>query len=917
MEKSRRFILWFDELGIEDVPLVGGKNASLGEMYRLLTKKGVRIPNGFAITSTAYKFFIAKANLRKGIERILTGLNTRNVSDLAVRGEKIRYLIRHAEIPPELTIAIKEAYRRLCKEYGDHTDVAVRSSATAEDLPDASFAGQQETFLNIRGENALIEACKKCFASLFTNRAISYRHDKGFDQLNVYLSIGVQKMVRSDLASSGVMFTIDTETGFRNSVFITSIYGLGENIVQGAVNPDEYYVFKPALLKGKRAIISKVIGDKKLKMVYAHDASKTTKNIPSPRSQRESFVLTDDEILTMAKWGCLIEDHYSKKAGKFKPMDIEWAKDGKLNQLFVVQARPETVQSQKDRSFLEEYALKKKSEVIVSGKSVGSKIGAGKANIIHNVHDIAKFRQNEILVTDMTDPDWEPVMKMASAIVTNRGGRTCFTGDTKILTNNGFLTMEQVFSNHSGLLVPSLNRKTLKIEWKPVIAATKRKAEVIEIETSLTGRMKGNTLSLTPDHSMITLESANFVDRDISKILQKSQMILLAQGIPSLHHSTAKEQRLAYLLGAISTDGHIYTSRTHGEVQFIQKDTAEKRSFIDHVNSCLYQTFNKHFKVQDKGMSSGFIRGKAAVGSANAYRCYSKDIAYALLYEQEHLLQTLLVADENMLFSFLAGTIDGDGSFNKKSSRVNIYCSKEFLLEAIVVSCLRLGIVPQITSNRSIWNIQIVERLDDIFEHTKRVKGQPERKRIGTRFFGVRQLFSNSSIKGRFHTQLKQNLLIDSEKVAEMSSSLPDDEKARIKRILESDTRMQRISYVANHGEKEVYNITVADNHNYIVFTKRYTPLLVNNCHAAIVSRELGVPCIVGTNNATEKVRQSQEITVSCAEGEEGFVFRGILPFEIKKTKISELKKPKTKIMMNVANPEDAFSLSFIPNDGA
>ncbi|MFC1768705.1 phosphoenolpyruvate synthase [Nanoarchaeota archaeon] len=425
MDKNRRFILWFDELTIDDVPLVGGKNASLGEMYSNLNEKGVNIPNGFTITSTAYRYFIAKSNLKPKIAEILKDLDTHNVTSLAEKGEKIRYLITHSELPDELKISIKKAYKKLCSQYGHNTDVAVRSSATTEDLPDASFAGQQETFLNIKGEHALMDACKRCFASLFTNRAISYRHDKGFNQTKIYLSIGVQKMVRSDLSSSGVMFSIDTESGFKDVVFITSIWGLGENIVQGAVNPDEYYVFKPTLKKNKHAILSKRIGEKKIKMVYAHDASKTTKNIPTPKAQRESFVLNDDEILTLAKWAVIIEEHYSKKAKKFKPMDMEWAKDGKSNKLYIVQARPETVQSQKDRSVLEDYKLKKRGEILVTGKSVGSKIGAGKAHIIHNIHDISKFKKGEILVTDMTDPDWEPIMKLAAAIITNRGGRTC------------------------------------------------------------------------------------------------------------------------------------------------------------------------------------------------------------------------------------------------------------------------------------------------------------------------------------------------------------------------------------------------------------------------------------------------------------------------------------------------------------
>tara|TARA_Y100000034_G_scaffold136768_1_gene215561 strand:+ start:1741 stop:4170 length:2430 start_codon:yes stop_codon:yes gene_type:complete len=423
-KRSKELILWFNELGIEDVPLVGGKNASLGEMYRLLTKKGVRIPNGFAVTAYAYHYLLESAGVKDHIKQALKGLNTHNVRDLARRGRKVRNIILNAEFPEDLKQAILIAYKKLCKKEGTK-DVAVRSSATAEDLPDASFAGQQETYLNIVGEAALIDACKRCFASLFTNRAISYREDKGFDHFKIGLSIAVQKMVRSDRASAGVMFTIDTETGFKDAVFITGAYGLGENVVQGNVNPDEFYVFKPTLKKGFKPIISKRIGEKAIRMVYDLQGNKPVKNINVPLEDRQKFVLTEKEIIKLAKWGVIVEDHYSHKAGHFKPMDLEWAKDGKNKKLYIVQARPETVQSQKDWSVLEDYSLPKKTEVLVTGRSVGEKIGKGKVNIIKDSKDIYKFKKGQVLVTDMTDPDWEPIMKIASAIVTNRGGRTC------------------------------------------------------------------------------------------------------------------------------------------------------------------------------------------------------------------------------------------------------------------------------------------------------------------------------------------------------------------------------------------------------------------------------------------------------------------------------------------------------------
>ncbi|NOR85561.1 phosphoenolpyruvate synthase, partial [archaeon] len=423
--KETQLILWFDQLSIEDVPLVGGKNASLGEMYKNLTIKGVSIPNGFAVTATAYRYFLEKAGLKDKIKEILSDLNTSDIQNLQERGEKVRSAILNTEFPDDLKASIIDAYGHMCIQYGKNTDVAVRSSATAEDLPDASFAGQQDTYLNIKGPLQLIEASKRCIASLFTDRAISYRVDKGFDHFSIALSIGVQKMVRSDKGSAGVMFSIDTESGFKDVVFLTAAYGLGENVVQGAVNPDEYYIFKPTLNEGKRPIISKTLGSKELKMIYSLDGTKPVKNIPTTKEEQSVYALTDDEILTLAKWAVIIEDHYSTRAGYHKPMDMEWAKDGISGELFIVQARPETVQSRKNANVLEEYILNEKSKVLIEGGSVGAKIGTGNVNVIKDVHEIKDFKKGQVLVTDMTDPDWEPIMKIASAIVTNRGGRTC------------------------------------------------------------------------------------------------------------------------------------------------------------------------------------------------------------------------------------------------------------------------------------------------------------------------------------------------------------------------------------------------------------------------------------------------------------------------------------------------------------
>ncbi len=412
----QEFVKWFEDLTINDVPSVGGKNASLGEMIRSLGKKGVQVPSGFAITAYAYKYMMEKAGIQQKIQEILSDLNTHDVTNIAERGRKIRDLIKSTPIPPELEEEIRKYYREMEFRYGENVDVAVRSSATAEDLPDASFAGQQETYLNVRGEDDLIEKVRDCFASLFTNRAISYRVDKGFDHFSVYLSVGVQKMVRSDLACSGVMFTLDTDTGFENVVYVTGAYGLGENVVQGAVNPDQFYIFKPTLKKGYKAVIDKKLGSKDKRLIYGKTGTKQEKVTPE---DRHKYVINDDEIVKLANWAVIIEDHYKK------PMDIEWAKDGNTKELFIVQARPETVHSRKSAAIMRTYVLDERGKVLVEGEAVGSKIGQGTSNIIHNAKDISKFQKGQVLVTDMTDPDWEPIMKVAGAIVTNRGGRTC------------------------------------------------------------------------------------------------------------------------------------------------------------------------------------------------------------------------------------------------------------------------------------------------------------------------------------------------------------------------------------------------------------------------------------------------------------------------------------------------------------
>ncbi|MDD3577071.1 MAG: phosphoenolpyruvate synthase, partial [Halothiobacillus sp.] len=415
-----KYIRFFNELGIDDVPLVGGKNASLGEMYRKLSPAGVRIPNGFAITAEAYRYMLDSANAWPALHDALDALNPEDVDDLARRGKRAREIVYGAGLPDDLAKEIIAAYRKLQEEYGEDVGLAVRSSATAEDLPTASFAGQQDTFLNVRGEQSLLDACRRDFASLFTDRAIHYRVDQGFDHFKIGLSIGVMKMVRSDLSASGVMFSLDTESGFRDVVFITGSYGLGENIVQGAVDPDEFYVHKPTFAAGHRAVLRRNMGGKAIKMIYmAGDARNTTRNVPTPADDRGRFCIGDADVLELAEYAIAIESHYGH------PMDMEWAKDGLDGKIYIVQARPETVASQRRVNLLESYALDGQGAVIITGRSVGERIATGTAHVIRDVEHLGEFKPGEVLIADTTTPDWEPVMKTAAAIVTNRGGRTC------------------------------------------------------------------------------------------------------------------------------------------------------------------------------------------------------------------------------------------------------------------------------------------------------------------------------------------------------------------------------------------------------------------------------------------------------------------------------------------------------------
>ncbi len=426
-----QYIKWFDEIGIDDVSEVGGKNASLGEMYQNLTKEGVRVPNGFAVTASAYKYILDFNNAWKKLHKELDTLDPNNLDELQKRGKACREIIRECELPSDLKNEILKGHKRLKQEYGESLSMAVRSSATAEDSPEASFAGQNDTYLNIETEKELLDAYKRCLASNFTDRSIHYKFDNNFDYFKVYLSVVVMKMVRSDKGASGVMFSLDTETGFRDVVFINAALGLGENVVQGTIDPDSFYVHKPTFNKGFRTVLKRRLGSKKLKMIFTDKlnidniAVEYTKNIPTTQEEQTKFAISDDDVMILADYAIKVENHYSKKAGFKKPMDMEWAKDGIDGYVYMVQARPETVQSQKKGTILKIYHLLEHGEILLKGRAVGTKIGEGSVKVINDVKNLGKFKAGEVLVADTTTPDWEPIMKTAAAIITNKGGRTC------------------------------------------------------------------------------------------------------------------------------------------------------------------------------------------------------------------------------------------------------------------------------------------------------------------------------------------------------------------------------------------------------------------------------------------------------------------------------------------------------------
>lgn len=866
----KEYVIWFNKLGMGDVGRVGGKNSSLGEMISNLSGAGVKVPGGFATTAQAFQDFLAQNHLATRIDNLLSKLNVDDVKLLAETGALIRRWIVETPFPAAFEAAIINAYQQLENEAGHPVEVAVRSSATAEDLPEASFAGQQETFLNVRGLSAVKTAIHHVFASLYNDRAIAYRVHHGFDHAAVALSAGIQRMVRSDLGASGVLFTLDTESGFREVVFITAAYGLGEMVVQGAVNPDEFYVHKPMLKAGRRAILRRVLGSKRLKMVYGSDADSATVVAEVDAAARRSFSLNDAEVATLAHQALIIEQHYGR------PMDIEWGKDGIDGQLYILQARPETVKSRAHR--LTRYQLEiNNGQILTQGRAIGQKIGAGIARVLNSVKEMDKVRPGDVLVTDMTDPDWEPIMKRAAAIVTNRGGRTCFAGDTKLLTNQGFLTFHELNKRGiAGIRVPSLNRDNLKIEWKPVVALMKKTAPVLRVGFS--SKKANDYLDVTPDHKMLNLNASALVDTEMQELLKRGDCALQAQYLPRLTDTTVREQKLAYRLGSAMS------ASVANNVAFIHTPTHLQRDLIAGFST------------------SSNVNQLAAEQIAAVVNGYAVSTLPELAAQPESLITTLLHSDEELIGNFLAGVIDHQANVTEEQIAIKIVSS--VLLETLIVACLRVGITPTINDQY----FYISEKFGWLAKYTQKVPQHHDQAFKTTRWFNARQVFTDYD---------QQPSTLDDQQIIAYLAECQDSELTqRLNKLLAADCRHIKVYLEQALNDAVVYNLTVADNHNYLVFTTHYSPILVNNCHAAIIARELGIPAVVGCADATKVITDGSEVTVSCAEGDTGNVYKYLLPFKISELTLENMPALPFKIMMNVANPERAFDFQSLPNTG-
>ncbi|MHB8586593.1 MAG: PEP/pyruvate-binding domain-containing protein [Thermoplasmatota archaeon] len=859
-------ILGLTEIREKNLELVGGKAANLAE----LVQTGHRVPPGFVITATAFRKFLETSGVQDKLVALLKGVQVDETKALHDAADQLRKMILAAPMAPDLRNGIIQAYRKLASVEGGGF-VAVRSSATAEDLPEASFAGQQDTYLNIKGEDAVVEHVQRCWASLYTPRALFYRAKHSFEHSKVAIAVVVMAMV--DAEKAGVMFTKHPTTG-KNEIIVEAAWGLGEGVVSGNVSPDHYLLNPDGSLGAPPRIAVKG-------SMYIRGKEGKTEVRSVPADKSGARVLSDAELKELAGLARAVESHYGT------PQDIEWAIGGDAK-LYLLQARPITTIKKAPLAASAPPAKSKapgsdgsSGTALVTGLGAAPGIATGKVAIIASADELDRCGEGDVLVTTMTSPDMVPAMRRAAAIVTDEGGVTCFPAETLVLTDQGLVPIGNLDAllKEREVLVLSMDPVSFKTEWKPIVAWRRRHANVVEVAVSQTGNGSWNQLRATPNHKFLIMEGAGLMEKPLADVLAHEEMVTTVDRVPAIHNRTEDAWPVPpHLAGGIFTDGNWYANHRRDGVRLIQKETPEKAAFIQYVRESYESAFGSSMRRYTlEGTAT--IRGHTFATSA--LHLYDQKRAPAEAFQEtwDALPQLVLSSTPESLRQFLAGVADGDGTFHDGGTRLQIYCGDEHLTHAVVLAFLRLGIQPTLAKNKTIANIQVTEGIDEILAHTKRLKGRAGPKALGTKLFPAKQLFRNPeeivalNPDGQFGAYVGGNLLIDGEKLRPRLHALKAGARRDYERLLDAPLRANRVRPTgAASVEDIVYNIEVADHHNYVVFTSGLTPVLVGNCHAAIVSRELGVPCVVGTKTATKTLPEGTLVTV---DGDKGNVVEG------------------------------------------
>ena len=880
------FVKWFSELNKDSGKYAGGKGANLAEIYNLK----IPVPPGFVVTAQAYDYLIEKAGLQKKISEILSKIDYENTKQLDESTKQIRELIEGAEFPKEMQEEIIESYGHLDVEEDDFKKsetvvdilktsreplfVAVRSSATAEDLADASFAGQQDSFVNVKGNEDLIEHIKKCFASLYTSRATYYRNKKNFKHEDVSLAVIIQKMV--DSVKSGVVFSKDP-THKNDNVVIEAVWGLGEGIVSGAITPDKY------VISPKLETIDIKLANKKIAITRDAGGKKVTVKLREEKSKQQ--VLKEYEIKKLAEVAIKLEKHYQK------PQDIEFAIEGE--NIMIVQTRPITTIETRA-----EGGVELKGEAILTGLAASPGIGVGRVKIVKDLVDLHKVNQGDVLVTGMTNPDMVVTMQKSAAIVTDEGGLTahaaivsremgipCFSGETKILTNKGFLDLSEVhreIKKGKDLLTLSFDIKNLKSEWKKIKNASKRKAKTIKISMSKNGKIKDNILRTTPEHKFFSIQNRESSYHEIQEVLKKNKTVYLTLNVPKLKSEIKEfDNSKAYISGAIFSDGYTRIKKDgSASVVFVQKNIPSKKDFIKKVKEDFKKTHNYELKQVNK----------------DYFYCYKKAITKDFIDTYENLLKIILNCKKEQILNYLAGMIDGDGNFIKRGKviKISLNAKKPQILMSLVLSCMRLNIKYRIKKENNQYRFYICSSLELIEPYLKRLKIVSTTKTTGDNYLSAKDLFSDISVSGRkgIKSFVKSNRLISKETIRQKVLPYIKDKKIkeRLQKIIDSPLEALRVNSLNKPRKEYVYNIEVDENNNYVVFSDYYSPIIVKNC-------------VVGTQEATTKLKEGEIITV---DGTSGKVYKGKVAEAKQKEVLPVTAQTKTEIKIIVDLPSFA-----------